>query len=137
MSIENLQEQNNSIFDDMNIDDLLFEIPTVSDKEKIEIEEKITPDIQKINVDIRQIEKMLGINPEDKLEFVQKQVRLEADLFEDIKLLAKYESISAVKFINSAIKTYVLNRQAILDKIYELKNLQEANSKNVDFRETN
>ena len=59
---------------------------------------------------------MLGINPEDKLEFVQKQVRLEADLFEDIKLLAKYESVSAVKFINSAIKTYVLNRQAILDE---------------------
>ena len=111
--------------EDVDFSDIEQIMPTnhLLSEVKKEIGEIIPDDTKSLAIDISQIEKILNISSSSTAQQIaKKNIALPLELYEDIKLLSKYEEINSSKFILNAIKNHIANRQFILDKIYEIKN---------------
>lgn len=111
--------------EDVDFSDIEQFMPTnhLLSEVKKEIGEIIPDDTKSLAIDISQIEKILNISSSSTAQQIaKKNIALPLELYEDIKLLSKYEEINSSKFILNAIKNHIANRQFILDKIYEIKN---------------
>ncbi len=113
------------LIEDVDFSDIEQIMPTnhLLSEVKKEIGEIIPDDTKSLAIDISQIEKILNISSSSTAQQIaKKNIALPLELYEDIKLLSKYEEINSSKFILNAIKNHIANRQFILDKIYEIKN---------------
>ena len=120
--------------DSIDFSDIEEIVPTTQlfQEVKKEIGEVIPDDTKSLAIDISQIEKILNISRDSSIQIAKKNIALPIELYEDIKLLSKYEDINSSKFILNAVKNAVANRQFILDKIHEIK---EAHLKEIAQKE--
>lgn len=130
------EEKGNSFMDgaiEVDYSDLNDSLPVhFTPQIKKELDEKIEDNSNKLLIDLRQIEKILGIKQNNsKALLSKKNVTFDTSLFEEIKLLSKYEGVPANKLIINAVTQYIEDRRHILDKIEEVRNAHAIDLKDV------